>query len=228
MKALSKYPVSKAYLSMADYAESYFGYHYDEGLDAYGYDCNPNAFWDWYQIGGRWPFMFLVKAACPHIISGERSWATEDHTRLGPEGYKWAAGARKKDIEWELMKTLAAEPAKKRFFELEERFRTGPSSEDNPLLKVTEEGIESWGDLVYKKGETLYQYLERKSLGPECKYPVDPYGFIENDAYISNGDMGWWGISTNEKPEDEWRKLLQEFIGRIPQDDYIVSIDCHI
>jgi len=228
MAALPAYPMRKLYPTFAAYAEEYCGYNYEEEYEAYGYFNNPKAFWDWYQIGGRWPFMFLVKEDCTYIIEGERSWATEGYDQPGPEGYKWVAGARKKDIEWDLMKTLATEPATKRFAELEERFRNGPTEEDHPLLAVTEEGIMSWGDLIYKKDETLEQYLERQALGPDCKYPTSTYGYIDDGEYYSHGDMGWWGISSNEKPEDQWRKMLQDFIGRLPEDEFLVSVDCHI
>ena len=32
----------------------WYGYDYNEELDACGYLCNPNAKWDWWEIGGRW------------------------------------------------------------------------------------------------------------------------------------------------------------------------------
>lgn len=32
----------------------WYGYTYSEELDECGYFCNPNAQWDWWEIGGRW------------------------------------------------------------------------------------------------------------------------------------------------------------------------------
>ena len=84
------------------------------------------------------------------------------------------------------------------------------------------------GDLIFKKGETLEQYLERHELGSDCKYPISTYSFIEDGEYFSHGDIGWWGVSSNDKPDDVWRQATQDFISRIPEDNFLVLVDCHI
>lgn len=117
------YPVKKLYPSLKQYAEDYCGYTYDNKNNTYGYYCNPNAFWDWYSIGGRWPFQFLVRDTAERI-NGERSWGNEDAVCEAPEGYIWVCGARKRDIAWELMKEWELQHAKKRFELLAETFRS--------------------------------------------------------------------------------------------------------
>lgn len=57
-------PRQKVYKTFEKYAEDYRRYEYNEEEKGYGFYCNPNAMWDWYQIGGRWPVTFLVKADC--------------------------------------------------------------------------------------------------------------------------------------------------------------------
>lgn len=86
MRAFMGYPVKKLYPSLKQYAEDYCGYTFDSKNNAYGYYCNPNAFWDWYSIGGRWPFQFLVRDTAERI-NGERSWGNEDAVCEAPEGY---------------------------------------------------------------------------------------------------------------------------------------------
>lgn len=46
----------KEYPSLSDYAYKEFGYgtHETENGEKYGYLINPNSFYDWYVIGGRW------------------------------------------------------------------------------------------------------------------------------------------------------------------------------
>jgi len=82
-------------------------------ISPFGEDTtNPQAFWDWFEVGGRWSHVFLVKNDCANIIKGEHYHVTENEEQLDrPEGYKWVAGAKKKDIEWDLMKELAIEIA---------------------------------------------------------------------------------------------------------------------
>lgn len=73
LKFLPEYPIKKIFKSCEEYAQKCYGYNYDEDHEAYGYYNNPNAQWDWYQIGGRWPYEFLVKNGAEQIIIGERS-----------------------------------------------------------------------------------------------------------------------------------------------------------
>ena len=40
--------------SFEAFLSRWYGYAYNEELDACGYLCNPNAKWDWWEIGGRW------------------------------------------------------------------------------------------------------------------------------------------------------------------------------
>lgn len=76
------------YKTFEEYAEKYHGYKKDED-GRYGYITNPNAKWDWWQIGGRWQDKLLHK----------------DGTRCNT--------CQLKDIDWEGMKRMHVEDAKK-------------------------------------------------------------------------------------------------------------------
>ena len=89
-------PRPKVYKTFEKYAEDYRGCEYNEEEKGYGFYCNPNAMWDWYQIGGRWPVTFLVKADCTEYSFGERSWGNYSKKYPAPEGYMWVSAARKK------------------------------------------------------------------------------------------------------------------------------------
>lgn len=228
-KAHLNYPLRKIYKSIESYAEEYCYYTYSDSEQAYGYYTNPNAFWDWYQIGGRWPFELLVKADCSTYDPGDRSWTTEkSNMRPAPEGYIWVPAAAKGDVEWELMRELGIRNKSEKFKQLKECFDTGVLPPDSPLTQIAEDGIHSWGKLIYRKDETLEGFLERNNLGDSCKYPVNFYGCIRDGEYLSVGDMGWWGISSNEKEEQVWRSILQQYIESVPDEHILVVVDCHI
>lgn len=57
-----------------------------------------SCLFDWYEIGGRWPNMFLVPVNCIECIE------SEDVCICVVNGYKWVMAARKKDIDWKKMK----------------------------------------------------------------------------------------------------------------------------
>ena len=44
-------PRQKVYKTFEKYAEDYRRYEYNEEEKGYGFYCNPNAMWDWYQMG---------------------------------------------------------------------------------------------------------------------------------------------------------------------------------
>lgn len=226
---LPDYPLKKVFRSYEEYTEDYCGYIYDENEGAYGYYVNPNSFYDWYQIGGRWLYMFLVRSDCAFAIGSETSWFNESpEPPYAPDGYKWTAGARKKDIAWDIMKQLEIQGHTKWFRTLEDCFKSRLAPENYPYARITEKGIQSWQSYMYKNGETLEQYLERHDLGAACKYPCSPYGFVHDDEYCSRGDMGWFGISTNDKDEKVWRDTVQHYLEELPEDMWLVSLDCHV
>lgn len=74
------------YKSFEDFMKNY-GYKKNEETGKYGYYENPNARWDWYEIGGRWSGKLITK-------NGE----TVDFAKL-------------KDIDWEAMKKRAIKSA---------------------------------------------------------------------------------------------------------------------
>ena len=52
----------KNYDSYEDFLLGYYGYHIDPKVGRPGYNSNPNAAWDWWQIGGRWSNMLKTKS----------------------------------------------------------------------------------------------------------------------------------------------------------------------
>lgn len=184
--------MKKLYPSLRQYAEDYCGYTYDSKNNTYGYYCNPNAFWDWYSIGGRWPFQFLVRDTAERI-NGERSWGNEDAVCEAPEGYIWVCGARKRDIAWELMKEWELQHAKKRFELLAETFRSGKAPEGS-FWKITEDGIISFVTQIYFKNESEDAYLRRNGLAPDQRMVPDAYSFLQDGDWHSKGE-GAGGVS---------------------------------
>ena len=85
MQYLPNCPRQKVYKTFEKYAEDYRGYEYSEEEKGYGFYCNPNAMWDWYQIGGRWQVTFLVKQTVRNTLSGNEAGATTAKSTLHPK-----------------------------------------------------------------------------------------------------------------------------------------------
>lgn len=41
-------------------------------------------------------------------------------------------------------------------------------------------------------------------------------------------DMGWFGISSNDKDERAWNDEIQKLMNEAKDDDFLAIVDCHI
>lgn len=221
--ALPAYPIRKLYSSLKEYAEDYCGLYYDEKKKAYGYLTNPNAFWDWYSIGGRWPLMFLVKSDCREFSIGGRDY-DENEEYPCPEGYKWAVAARKKDIEWNALYEWRKKCATERFSLLEEHFKANTVPEGS-FLTISEKGMHGWNGDKYLAGETLEEYLHRYGYIDDEKYHPHCAAFVDlNGKYHE----ACFADAFSGKYDSAWSKMLEEFLDEIPDETVIVAVDCHM
>lgn len=122
---------------------------------------------------------------------------------------------------------MGAAARQKRFELLAETFRSGKAPEGS-FWKITEDGIISFVTQIYFKNESEDAYLRRNGLAPDQRMVPDAYSFLQDGDWHSKGEMGWWGISSNDKKPDAWRQMLADYIDSIPDDHFIVGIDCHI
>lgn len=226
LELVNDYPVKAWYASFEAYCEEHRGYIQDsEGL--WGYTYNPNAKWDWWQIGGRFSRNFLVKEDLEDcIISYDRRSGEPDGA---PKGYKYVDAARKKDICWDLMKQLTVEEVEKGYQKCVAAFASNDPTGFGPLTKIVEGGIASWGSMIYLKGETLDEFKARKGATDMDQYMISSFAAIDrNGDWLGSGDMGWFGISTNDKEERAWNDELQTLLNEAQDDDFLVVVDCHI
>ena len=226
LELVNDYPVKSWYASFDAYCEEHRGY-VQNGEGMWGYTHNPNSKWDWWQIGGRFSRNFLVKEDLEDCITSyDRN---SDEPDGAPEGYKYVDAARKKDICWDLMKQLTVESVEKGYQKCVAAFASNDLTGFGPLTKIVEDGIASWGSMIYLKGETLDEYKARKGATDTDQYMISSFAAIDrNGDWLGSGDMGWFGISTNDKEERAWNNELQTLMNEAQDDDFLVVVDCHI
>lgn len=220
IKALPYYPIKKLYLDFSDYAEEYWGVSYHPEQEAYGFYYNPNAFFDWYSIGGRWPDLFLVKEDCAECSIGEKSFLYDNVTIPCPEGYKWVCAARKKDIEWQAMRDWRILGARKHFQSLEKLFLTGERDKDIYGM-VTEEGIVNCGRLIYEKGETEEHFLAHHKFNELKRYPICFYAFLSDGCWNTQYDL------SDSNNNDPWDDTQGNYIDSLSDDTVLIGVDLH-
>lgn len=222
-KPLPNYPFQKLYPTFDKFMVNHWGCDCQEGTGRYGYFFNPNGQWDWWQIGGRWPFRFLVKRDCPSAVTGEPSLLFKElPQRDAPEGYRWVAGARKSDIAWDLMKEVRRNEVIEWFRQCETWFNDGRVPEEYAgRIRIVEDGLVSFGDYLYHKGDDLEKHLQNFSFPEQCRYPLSTFACVDADGWVDQG----WGKS--EQKDEAWFNAVSNFIEKQPDDTLLVSVDCH-
>lgn len=216
MIALPNYPFKKLYKTFGDFAEQYRGLNYNEEQSAYGYYCNPNSFWDWYRIGGRWPCNLLVKEDCEEFAPGNY----DDELPASPDGYKWASAARKKDIQWLTLIEYEKKRMLERFEFYRQVFETKELPEDEWGLKIKEDGIYSYfhNIAVYLKGESFEENQARRDFIDDSDYLTLPCYYVDEE---------FWHSESCPKENGPWKEEIKHFYESLSDDTVLVCVDCH-
>jgi hypothetical protein len=204
------------YASVENYMEEHEGYYLNRERTHWGYYRNPNSYWDWYQIGGRWAGYFRLKEGTvgvkgtPSLMLGEKLQKSISREPLV------ADMARKKDIDWEGMILENSLKSKETWKEAFEKY---PIVEDKEQNKKNE----SNRDFMYgiKKGQTEEEYINYNGY-------FSTFAVIKDGKWYQKGDMGWWGVVSNEKDANKWDKEFSQLIEDLDEDTMLTLVDCHI
>ena len=127
------------------------------------------------------------------------------------------------------MRKIAVDTVEKRYQKCVRAFETKDLTDFGPLCRILDEGISAWGEMLYLKGETLDEYKARKGATDLDRYMCHTYAFVDrNGDWIGSGDMGWFGISSNDKDERAWTDEIQKLMNEAKDDDFLAIVDCHI
>lgn len=222
MQVVSR-PFRKIYSSFKIFAEEHHGYVYRNVEDRCGYYSNPRSFWDWYVIGGRWPYELLVKEDCKEYFLSECDAETLPPT---PEGYIWVSAARKKDIAWDVMRDWNEQEARLAFATLEKAFADGKLPKGF-FGQMKEDGISGWGGMIYVKGESVEDYLKRRCPEISEKYCIHPYGFLDCNGWNTHETFVYDRSNPRFEEKDGWRRQLHDFIENADDHTVLVIVDNH-
>lgn len=205
---------------------------------------NPKSKWDWYVLGGRWSGDYLrLKPDATSGIKGESGIGDNE------PGYD---AALKKDIDFDIIRKEARERGAKYYQEivakcggtiphLEIHWDTILNSPQYAHLDIEEkrklyhdqEAVKIWDGLNIEipfSGPSLedFQCTVEEFAQRNVASSFIPYAFVMDSKWYGRGDMGWWAISTNEIPVEEWQKKVWDLVNALPDDTLISFFDCHI
>ena len=207
------------YPTFENYLEEYHDATKDEETLDYGYWENPNAKWDWWQIGGRWAGLLTVPVNCQNCSTGEKSWGWgTENPYTTTDKYKKVDSARIKDLvfpDYEQKYDKA-----KRLWELKVEGEEPQKDEEKEQLK--------WD---YYRPEYYENTYKDKETYAECEATFYTYAVIDKDGHWNaKGEMGWWGCSAEEENQvvDYIKNYKKNVFDNASDDDYITIVDCHI
>lgn len=89
-----------------------------------------------------------------------------------------------------------------------------------PLKEKDEEGNRLETD------EALFHEIDWEYLFSE-KYP--PFCYVTPDGeWVEKGEMGWWGVTFDEKPEDSWLEQFKDYLKEVDPNCLVTVVDFHI
>lgn len=205
---------------------------------------NPKSRWDWYVLGGRWSGKFIrLKDGAQSCVYGEPGAGNN------PVGVD---AAIKGDIDFDAIRNEAEMQAREHYREIVKKLGgTIPKieltwdeilygSDYNDLtieqkrdMYHSQESIKAWeaagfGIPYYGPDLENYQCTEDEFVTRSGYDAFVPYAFVKDSQWYGLGDMGWWAISTNECPKEEWQKKVWDMINALPDNTLISFYDCHI
>ena len=225
------YYIKELYMSKEDYINSYKNEHPDTtltdeqiyatandmytGIEEDGiYDYyNPDAKWDWYEIGGRWSNSLKVKKDAQFNMGGH-------YGKMGtPEGkgrYRWVDAAPLCEIEWDLMNTVSPEQ-KKKASEFWDKY-------------VLNQDPNYDAKFAYKREYYLDRYKTKEEYIKRTNIFTTHDLLVEDREWITVGDMGWFGC--DDSTYDSETDYIKQFYDIVKAPEYqnywFVVVDCHI
>ena len=223
MKVIKDEPLNKHYKTFENFLKAECQDSFCEKENSYGYYCNSCAYYDWFLIGGRWPKCFLVKDTCTEYSIGDRS--TDKDELVAPKGYKWVVAARKKDIEWEVIRNWHIEKSTNEYHECVRLYGLEEIPKESDYRK-NEKGITWWGEQIYLAGDTLEDFLKRHCVSDKIKYDFSPFAYYEGEEYFDK-----YCLPRSEDKGDydnAWQNVIDKFIDGLSDDTVLVGVDCHM
>lgn len=183
---------------------------------------NPNKHWDWWVIGGRWSGFLQL-----------RDGSKADQARIGAvdiEGMRDAA-AKKAGELWDKVAAATLDMEQPTTFEgmrelhdnidaAREAYWAQPA-----IVAIKEAFPRSFGleTQLAALGQTREDCLTKARNGA-----LSTFAAIVDGKWVERGQMGWFGMSFNEKPQDDWDEQLSAAIDAAGPDAWLTVVDCHI
>lgn len=222
-------PVKEFYKTFRKYANQYASYNKEK--KAWGYYTNPNCFYDWYSIGGRWQAPFLVKEECEDYAEGVCGAGGDGSLPEAPEGYKWTSAARIKDLQIDAMVQHSIDEFTERYRKYEKMWDAQAIvNEKGYYLELKADGIYSFGRKVFDPNVSLEDALKEQNYTVKNALSRMLYAYLDTRIAMEPDEYGELPSGYYEEGcvDGEWQDVINNFIAEFNPETVLVMVDCHM
>ena len=198
---------------------------------------NPDSKWDWYSVGGRWSGYFRLKEGREGTIGvpGAFNNVANENT---------ADMALKCDIDFSAMRKEAEDKAAKTYDNVYAVISGTPVNESWDSVRARFDDVDKARAFYHKQervaafdkidGTGFFDSVENYNIDRDTYIKnagdsaISPYAIVKDGEWYQKGDMGWWGMSSNDMEQTEWNKKVVELFDSVPDDTLFTLVDCHI
>lgn len=218
----------------------------DETLKRYGYWQNPNAKWDWYEVGGRWAGFFQLK-------KGRRGGKGHQYNMSGKleESSTHADVCFHNAVDFEAMRKKCEDDAAVRFDTVWEAIKDTPPVEGWETFRAKfdlndpnqldearktyheQPRVKAFSALGYDvigwmADVSEYQIPREEYLKKARNNAAVPFAVLKDGKWYENGRMGMFGMAMDEKDPETWAAMVSKLMDDLPGQTILAVVDCHI
>lgn len=195
---------------------------------------NPKSKWDWYSIGGRWSGFFKMKngidpvTGCPGVFNNQPRDGYGDVAKkkdIDFEGMKNDAGNKAGEYYDEIISIIGHLPEIESWDSIRERFE---NIDDAREFYHNQERVKALRDAKYWTDAENFQISREEYVENARNNAISTYAVVKDGEWYEKGQMGWWGMSSNEIDQNEWNKRVMELIDETDDETLFTLVDCHI
>lgn len=190
---------------------------------------NPNAQWDWYEIGGRWSGELFVPETVPDYLHAEGALREPERSiETICNGLRQVSGARMRDICWDVLRNQTRAELTKSYALWQKVFA---GEADPPCTTHLEKDglLNLSGALLLARGEPLEAYLTRMGTGKTDRTLPPAAAFLDRDGeWHGREDCCFLAAGTPDGKRNAWRAECLALLDALQPDDALIVVDCHI
>lgn len=211
---IEKYP--NAHTSMTAAGSEYI---WSEELQGYGYYNNPNGFWDWYQVGGRWVGFFAIKEDKRKKAKiGSPAWMMDITKEAAKTLLKRADVLKVGDIDFEAMEENAKKNSADQWNKMWDIIKDSKDKSEEEIDKRFREMMGATED------ETREEYIERCKDFGVCS--IIYKGVWYEKPWKKEEDKSGY-VAQNDNSNDRISEELPSFLRNMQKDTPLMLVDCH-